>query len=108
VPSTRLQLRVSPGASRSAVVGRHSADPERPAWKLRVSAPPEDGKANKAVVRLLADTLSLPRTDVTIVAGHAARDKVVSVAGLDPDETDRRLALAAWTKPDPMLGKDAT
>jgi uncharacterized protein len=87
--STRLQLRVSPGASRAAVVGRHGA-----AWKVRVAAPPEAGRANEAVLRLLADTLQLARRDVELVAGHASRDKVVSVAGIDAEETERRLASA--------------
>src|SRR3954470_20268647 len=54
--STRLQLRVAPGAGRSQVVGRHGD-----AWKVRVTAAPEGGKANAAVVRLMAATLGLPR-----------------------------------------------
>jgi uncharacterized protein (TIGR00251 family) len=87
--STRLQLRVSPGASRAAVVGRHGAG-----WKVRVAAPPEAGRANEAVLRLLAETLQLTRRDVELVAGHASRDKVVSVSGIDPAETERRLASA--------------
>lgn len=88
--ATRVKLRVSPGASRTGVCGRHGDG-----WKLRVSAPPEDGRANDAIVRLLADTLKLCRRDVAIVAGHAARDKVAAVTGIDSDETDRRLASAA-------------
>ena len=88
--STRLQLRVAPGAARSAVVGRHGA-----AWKVRVDAPPENGKANDAVVRLLAEALDVTRRDVEIVSGHGGRDKIVTVAGLDPSETDRRLADAS-------------
>ncbi len=84
--STRLQLRVSPGASRTGVVGRHGD-----AWKVRVAAPPEGGRANEAVVRFLADMLGLPRRDVAIVAGHSGRDKIVSLAGIDLEETERRL-----------------
>jgi uncharacterized protein (TIGR00251 family) len=86
----RLQLRVSPGAARAGIVGRHGD-----AWKVRVSAPPEDGRANDAVIRLLADTLALPRRDIDIVAGHTARDKVVSLTGIEPDEAERRLESAA-------------
>ena len=88
--SARLTLRVSPGAARSAVIGRHGAG-----WKVRVAAAPEDGKANEAVVRLLADTLSVPRRDVRIVSGRASRDKTVAVAGLGPEEIERRLAEAS-------------
>lgn len=87
--STRLQLRVSPGASRPGIVGRHGD-----AWKVRVAAPPEGGRANDAVVGLLADALALPQRDVVIVSGHGARNKVVSIAGIAPDETERRLASA--------------
>jgi len=95
VSTTRLQLRVSPGAVRAGVVGRHGA-----AWKVRVAAAPEDGRANAAVVRLLADTLGLAVRDVEIVSGHGSRDKTVALAGIDPAETERRLAHAS-------AGKDA-
>jgi uncharacterized protein (TIGR00251 family) len=88
--TARLQLRVSPGAKRSAIVGRHGA-----AWKVRVNAAPEDGKANAAVVKLLADTLSLRERDVEIVSGHASRDKTVALAGVRPEEIERRLAEAS-------------
>ncbi|MDP9304361.1 MAG: DUF167 domain-containing protein [Actinomycetota bacterium] len=88
--STRLRLRVSPGARSAEVVGRHGE-----AWKLRVAAPPEGGRANEAVVRLLADTLSLPRDAVTLVSGHGARDKTVQLAGLDSTQVERLLHTAA-------------
>ncbi len=92
--STRLQLRVSPGARRAYVVGRHGD-----AWKVRVAAPPEGGRANEAVVRLVAATLSLPRDAVTLVSGHGARDKIIQLAGLDRTEIERRLASAAGEEP---------
>jgi uncharacterized protein (TIGR00251 family) len=88
--SARLQLRVSPGAARSAVVGRHGAG-----WKVRVAARAEDGRANDALVRLLADTLSLPVRNVRIVSGHGSRDKTVALEGLERDETERLLAIAS-------------
>jgi uncharacterized protein (TIGR00251 family) len=88
--STRLRLRVAPGAARGEVVGRHGA-----AWKVRVAAPPEGGRANEAVVRLLAEILSLPRHAVTLVSGHGARDKIVELAGLEPAQIERRLSSAA-------------
>ena len=88
--STRVRLRVSPGAVRAGVVGRHGE-----AWKVRVAAPPEGGRANEAVLRLLADTLSLPREAVTLVSGHGARDKIVELAGLGPSQIERRLSSAA-------------
>ncbi|TML57201.1 MAG: DUF167 domain-containing protein [Actinobacteria bacterium] len=92
--STRLRLRVSPGARNARVVGRHGQ-----AWKVRVAAPPEGGRANEAVVRLLAEALSLPRGAVTLVSGHGARDKVVRLDGLDQTQIERRLQSAAGKEP---------
>jgi len=85
----RLKLRVSPGAGRSAVVGRHGD-----AWKLRVAAPPERGRANTSIVNLLATSLKIRRPDVRIVGGRISRDKVVEVIGLSLEEAERRLASA--------------
>jgi uncharacterized protein YggU (UPF0235/DUF167 family) len=62
---------------------------------VRVAAPPEDGRANAAVRRLLAEVLDVPRAAVTIVSGHGSRDKLVDVAGVGPDEIELRLAEAA-------------
>jgi uncharacterized protein len=86
VAPTRLALRVSPGARTSGVVGRHGN-----AWKVRVTAPPEGGKANDAVVELLASALDVPARTISIVSGRSGRDKLVELAGLAPDEAERRL-----------------
>jgi uncharacterized protein len=88
--STRLRLRVSPGASRSEIAGRHGD-----AWKVRVAAPAEAGKANDAVLRLLAEKLGLPRRALTLVSGHGAREKVVEMAGIDRARSERLLEAAA-------------
>ena len=56
-----------------------------------MAAPPERGRANKALLRLLADTLGLPKTDVSLVSGHAGRDKVVELRGLGEAEVVSRL-----------------
>lgn len=88
--STRLQLRVSPGSRSGRIVGRHGEG-----WKVSVQAPPEDGKANEAVLRLLADALGLSRRDVELVSGRGGRDKVVALTGIGPEEIDRRLTSAA-------------
>lgn len=89
-PTTRLRLRVSPGASGSEVVGRHGE-----AWKLRVAARAESGKANEAVVDLLAATLEIPRGRIEIVRGHVSRDKTVALHDLTADEAERRLVAVA-------------
>ncbi len=87
--STRLRLRVVPGAARAGVVGRY-----RDGWKIRVSAPPERGAANAAVVQLLARALDVRARDISLVSGHGSRDKIVEVAGVRPADTDARLASA--------------
>jgi hypothetical protein len=71
-------------------VGRHGD-----AWKVRVTEAPERGRANEAVLRLLAETLALPRTALKLVSGHGAREKTVELTGMGPALIDRRLASAA-------------
>lgn len=69
------------------------------AWKIRVGAAPEHGRANEALLALLARTLDLPRGDVSLLVGHGSRDKVVALRGLDRVEAERRLAACAETRP---------
>ena len=71
-----------------------------------MDAAPEQGKANEAVVRLLAETLALTVRDVAIVSGHGTRDKIVTVSGLDLAETERRLTLASSLTLARATGKD--
>ena len=85
-PSTRLRLRVSPGARRTEITGRHGDG-----WKVRVAAPPENGRANDAVRRLLAERLDLPQSAVTIVSGHTAREKVVELDGISQERAEAGL-----------------
>jgi uncharacterized protein (TIGR00251 family) len=77
----RLRLRVQPRSSRERVAGLHGD-----AIKLQVTAPPVEGAANEAVVGLVARWLGVPRRAVTLVHGHAGRDKVVDVATSRPAE----------------------
>ena len=86
----RLHLRVSPGATRSRIVGKHGDG-----WKIHVTAPPEDGRANAAVVRLIADTVSVSRGAVSVVSGHGSKDKIVELTGIELARAERRLSEAA-------------
>jgi uncharacterized protein (TIGR00251 family) len=92
-PSIRLRLRVSPGASRSEIVGPHGD-----AWRVRVAAPPESGKANEALLGLLAATLDVPRSSIEILSGHGSRDKTVVVRGLTKEDVDTRFAAPAGAR----------
>ena len=61
---------------------------------MRVGAPPERGKANEAVLALLAEVLAVPRSSIVLVSGGGSRDKIVELAGIAPEEIERRLATA--------------
>ena len=89
---TRLRLRVSPGAGRAAIVGRYGE-----AWKVRVTAAPEDGRANDAVLRCLPTCSRCRATSLTLVSGHSGRDKIVELAGVGPALAERRLSSASAT-----------
>jgi uncharacterized protein len=86
----RITITVSPGAARSELVGPYGGG-----WKVRLAAPAERGRANEALIELLAGALTLPRDRIQIVAGHASRRKVVEIADLEADEVGRRLEAAA-------------
>ena len=86
--STRLRLRVSPGA-RTKSIDRHGDG-----WKVRVAAVPERGTANEAVIEFLAQRLELPEESIELVSGHSSRDKIVELAGIERAEAERRLEQA--------------
>jgi uncharacterized protein len=75
-----LSVHAQPGAGRTEVVGRHGD-----AVKVRVAAPPEQGRANDAIVTLLADRFGLPTTSVTLTVGATSRSKRFRLAGVEPD-----------------------
>ena len=76
--TTRLVVHVVPRAKRTEVVGRHGD-----ALKIKLKAPPVDGAANAELVRFVAEQLDIPRSAVTITAGHTARRKTLEIAGVD-------------------------
>ncbi len=101
--AVRLRLRVKPGARKAKIVGPHGD-----ALKLAVQAPPEDGRANEAVIALLAEILGLRKSAIEILSGQTSRDKVVAIAGLSPAEIRARLQDAAesFTAKDAKFAKD--
>jgi uncharacterized protein (TIGR00251 family) len=82
-----LQVKVVPGARADRVVGRYGDG-----IKVQVSAPPEDGKANAAVLRVLASALALKSDQVQILRGQANPRKIVGINGID------EAALKAWVQ----------
>lgn len=75
-----LTLHIQPGAKKTEFAGLHGD-----ALKIRLAAPPVDGKANEALVRFLADVLDLPKSAVTLKSGQTSRRKVLEVTGSDPE-----------------------
>jgi uncharacterized protein len=79
-------VRVQPRARRNAIVGELGD-----ALKIALTAPPVDGRANKACVEFFAGLLDLPRAAIVIASGHNIRNKVIRVTGISAEELRRRL-----------------
>lgn len=82
-----LSVRVIPRSPRSKIDGWRGD-----AILVRLAAPPVDGAANAALIELLARAFACPRRDISILAGHASRDKRVEIANLPDAEGSRRLS----------------
>jgi len=81
-----IEVLVAPRASRSKVLGLHDGR-----VKIALAAPPVDGAANDALVRLLAELLDVPRSAVRVATGLTARRKTVVVAGVSAPAAAARL-----------------
>jgi uncharacterized protein (TIGR00251 family) len=88
-----VHLRVTPNAGVDRIEGIETRDDGQAVLRLRVKAVPDKGKANAAVVALLAEALHVPRGKVTIIAGETARLKTVAVEGDSAELPGRMEAL---------------
>jgi uncharacterized protein len=84
--TARIPVRLTPRANQEVI-----EDWQEDVLRARVTAPPVDGKANEALLRLLAEALFLPRSRLSIVQGGRSRRKLVQVSGLSQSEVDTRL-----------------
>lgn len=73
-----LTLHIQPGAKKTEFAGLHGD-----ALKIRLAAPPVDGKANEALIKFIAETLKLPKSAVHLKSGQTSRRKVLEVVGAD-------------------------
>jgi uncharacterized protein YggU (UPF0235/DUF167 family) len=89
----RLRVRVKPGASRQAVLGRTLLAGGEAAVLIAVSAPPEGGKANAAVAALLAKQWGVPKTSIRVRVGAGSRSKILEVDG---EAAALAIRLNAW------------
>ena len=83
----RLRIRAVPGARRDGVLGTHGD-----ALRVAVRAPADRGRANEALVALLAEGLGVGRGDIELLSGRSGRDKVLAVRGLDEPSVRTRIA----------------
>lgn len=79
-----LTLHIQPGAKKTEIAGLHGD-----ALKIRLAAPPVDGKANAALLAFVAATLDLPKQAVSLKSGQSSRHKVVEVVGAPADTLQR-------------------
>lgn len=87
----RLAVHLTPRAGSESLGGLREARPGRPCLLARVTAAPASGAANAALVKLVAKTLGVPKSDVTLAAGQTSRMKTLDIAG-DPVRLEARLA----------------
>ncbi len=84
----RLTLFIQPKASKNEIIGPHNG-----ALKVKVTAPPVDGKANAELVEFLSDILEIPKRQIEILKGETGRNKSVEITGLSVEEISAKLAL---------------
>ncbi len=87
----RLRVHVTPGAREEGIAGWHGDS-----LRVKVRARPEKGRANQAVLGLLARRLGVAPANLSIVHGAASRDKLVEVEGLNEEELRARLDDSHW------------
>lgn len=81
-----LRVWVQPGAAHSEIAGVHGE-----ALKIRIAAPAQEGRANGALMEFLADLLGLPKSQISILRGKKAREKVLFLRGIKAEELARKL-----------------
>jgi uncharacterized protein (TIGR00251 family) len=82
-----LKVRVQPNAPRNAVAGFMADD----TLKVKVAAPPLDGRANQRLIAYLAECLAVRQSAITIKTGETGRNKLVSIEGVKPHDLHKRL-----------------
>lgn len=82
-----LTVRIQPRASKNGIVLREDGG-----LKIRLTAPPVDGAANEALVRFLADTFGVARSQVEIVSGHTSKNKIVRIEGISRGQAEETLS----------------
>lgn len=87
----RLSVKLTPNAGRDGIDGAETGADGEALLKARVTAVPEKGKANKALIELLAKSLKLPKSSISVISGDTARKKILRIDG-DTEEIAGKLA----------------
>jgi uncharacterized protein (TIGR00251 family) len=82
-----LPVRAQPGARKNSITGVHAGR-----LKVAVTQAPEKGKANQALLQLLAELLEIKRSQITLISGESSRHKRFLITGVDPSTLERRLS----------------
>jgi len=82
VEQMRIEVKVVPRAKKDQISGIM----EDGSLKIRLAAPPVDGKANRALIKLLAGILKIPKKDIAIISGLQSRNKTISIEGMSLEE----------------------
>jgi uncharacterized protein len=82
-----ISFRIQPGAPRNEVTGCTDEG-----WRIRITAPPVEGKANRKLIEYLSEIFDIPRSNITIIRGVAGKNKMVALTGLTRGEAEFRLA----------------
>lgn len=84
----RLHLFIQPKSSKNEVVGSHNG-----LLKIKITAPPVDGKANECLIEFLSDVFDIPKRDITIIRGETGRNKTVELSGVTAQVAQEVLGL---------------
>jgi uncharacterized protein (TIGR00251 family) len=83
---------LTPNGGRDAIDGVEADGESDPHLKVRVTAVPEKGKANKALILLIAQSLRIPKSSVSLISGDTARKKILRIDG-DPEDLVKKLEI---------------
>ena len=86
--NTTIEVHLQPGATNNEIMSLRDG-----ILRVRVTAPPHQGQANRALLALLAQILAVPQNELSLVRGYASRHKVIAIGGLSPEELQERLTL---------------
>lgn len=84
----RLHLFIQPKASKNEFVGVHDKE-----LKIKITAPPIDGRANEGLIEFMSEIFGVPKRDVQLIRGESSRHKVIEIPGLTPEKVREILKL---------------